>query len=476
MSHKKPITRRDFLSQGLLGTTTMVAMPSLLTMLAARRAFGADPCMATLAKVKTPFICIDLAGGSNIAGSNVIVGKQGGQMDFLTGYEKLGLPEGMSPRMTGQVNTELGLAFHSDSGFLRGIRSVTQATTRAQVDGIVLCTQSGDDTGGNPMNPMYWIAKSGLNGTLTSLAGTTSNPSGGNGSAPAMSINPAIRPIRLVNSNDARNLVSLGQLNVLFTPTKIDKIMGAIEKMSGSHLAAFQAKDLPTQIRELISCGYTKSRAVVQEGADGYDPLRDTLVQAVFPNIANNSEDQKVATIAKLVLDGAAGAGTITKGGYDYHSGNRADGERKDFEAGVAIGQCLELAARKGKDLMVYVFTDGGVSANTTVDNTADGRGKFAWTGDSGERGAGFILLYKARGGRPALRNNTRQIGHFIDGGQAVDSKGSLIATNVENQAKAVVLNYMALDGSETLFRDVIGGTDPFLGVTDKYLLFSRLA
>lgn len=475
MSHKKPITRRDFLSQGLLGTTTMMAMPSLLTMLAARRAFGADPCMATLANTKTPFICIDLAGGSSIAGSNVIVGGPGGQMDLLTGYDRLGLPAGMSPRNAGQVVTEMGLAFHADSGFLRGIRSVTQASTRAQVDGIVFCAQSGDDTGGNPMNPMYWVAKSGLNGTLATLTGTSSNVSGGNGSAPALSINPAIRPIRLVNSNDARNLVSLGQLNVLFTPAKIDKIMGAIERMSGTHLAAFQAKDLPTQIRELIACGYTKSRSVVMEGADAYDPLRDTMVQAVFPNIMNNNEDQKVATIAKLVLDGVAGAGTISKGGYDYHSGNRADGERKDFEAGVAIGQCLELAARKGKDLMLYVFTDGSVSANTTIDNSADGRGKFAWVGDSGERGAAFILVYKARGGRPALRNNLRQVGNFSNTGQGVDTRSSLLAANVENLTKAVVLNYMALDGTEAAFRDVIGGTDPFLGVTDKYLLFSRL-
>jgi hypothetical protein len=121
------------------------------------------------------------------------------------------------------------------------------------------------------------------------------------------------------------------------------------------------------------------------------------------------------------------------------------------------------------------VFTDGGVSANTTIDNTTDGRGKFAWVGDSGERGASFLLVYKARSGRPALRNNLRQIGFFSNTGQAVDTKSSLIATNVENQTMAVVLNYMALDGSEASFRDVIGGTDPFLGVTDKYLLFSRL-
>ena len=50
--------------------------------------------IATQGAGKIPFICFDLAGGANIAGSNVLVGKQGGQLDFLTtaGYSKLGLP------------------------------------------------------------------------------------------------------------------------------------------------------------------------------------------------------------------------------------------------------------------------------------------------------------------------------------------------------------------------------------------------
>lgn len=475
MSHKKPVTRRDFLSQSLLSTGSLVVLPSLYTMLSAGRAFGAD-CTAAPRNAKTPFICIDLAGGANIAGGNVIVGKQGGQMDLLASYDKLGLPNTMRPQLTGQVSNELGLAFHADSGMLRGIRSVTSATTRANVDGMVFCTVSNDDTGTNPTNPMYWIAKSGLMGTLTALAGTNTSISGGNSTVPPMSINPAARPIRLSSPADARNLVSLGQLNVLFAPNKVDNIMATIENMSASHLAAFQEKDLPTQIRDILSCNYTKSRAIAQSGSSGYDPLMDPAVAAVFPNLAAASgADQQVATVAKLVLDQVAGGGTIERGGYDYHSGNRSDGETADFAAGRAIGQCLELAARKGKDLMLYVFTDGGVSSNLIEDNSANGRGKLSWAGDSGERSASFILVYRAGNGRPSLRNNTRQVGHFVDGGQAVDTKGSLIATDVTRQAMAVVLNYLALDGSEGKLADVIGDANPFIGAMDKYLLLNRL-
>jgi len=35
----------------------------------------------------------------------------------------------------------------------------------------------------------------------------------------------------------------------------------------------------------------------------------------------------------KLVLNGYAGAGTITLGGYDYHDSTRASGETRNFKA-----------------------------------------------------------------------------------------------------------------------------------------------
>ncbi len=47
----------------------------------------------------------------------------------------------------------------------------------------------------------------------------------------------------------------------------------------------------------------------------------------------------------KLVIDGNAGAGTISMGGFDYHTGDRATGEARDLRAGRCIGACLEYAA-----------------------------------------------------------------------------------------------------------------------------------
>jgi hypothetical protein len=165
-SHKKPVTRRDFLAQGFItGAATIVAptmLGSLLNPRLARADLSGDieamkaqaDCNIQGGAGKIPFICFDLAGGANIVGSNVLVGKEGGQLDFLTtqGYVKQGLPSNMLPNnpTTNFINTEFGLAFHSDSAFLRGMLQMTSPDTRACVNGCVIAARSENDTGNNP--------------------------------------------------------------------------------------------------------------------------------------------------------------------------------------------------------------------------------------------------------------------------------------------------------------------------------------
>ena len=105
----------------------------------------------------------------------------------------------------------------------------------------------------------------------------------------------------------------------------------------------------------------------------------------------------------KLVINGYAGAGTITMGGYDYHGQGRATGELRDLRAGRCMGACLEYAARRGVPLMLYVFSDGSLSADGVVDNSADGRGKFDWSSDNQQTAASFFLVYNPGGRAAAL-------------------------------------------------------------------------
>ena len=472
-----PKSRRDFLAQGFLGLSTYTLAPSVLSVLSSP-AHAAEECVAPALTGMTPVIIVDLSGGGNIAGSNVMVGGKGGQLDFLPNYQSLGLPPNFHPSMAGQINSEMGLVFHSDSGMLRGIQAVTQASTRANIEGMVFCTSTDDDTGNNETNPIYWMNKAGARGALNQLAGTAQTKSGGKTSSPRESIDPSLLPMRVASPQDATNLASVGGLSTLFasgSPGKVEKILDSISRISDKKISAMSRRSLPDQIKNIVSCGFSQTSNLLRTYTPALlDPTLDANVVAVFPNIANNGNQRKTASIAKLVLDGFVGVGTIEMGGFDYHTGDRSTGEARDLEVGDVVGRLMELAARKQKDLVVIVLTDGGVAANSTVDNSVAGRGKFAWSGDSGQRGATFMMVYK-KDGKPQIRNaDQRQVGYFRPSSASVENTALLTSNSVVNLSKALVANYLALHGKEGNLAQVVG-TDPFASNLDKYLVFNKL-
>ena len=152
----------------------------------------------------------------------------------------------------------------------------------------------------------------------------------------------------------------------------------------------------------------------------------------------------------KLIVNGYAGAGNITMGGFDYHTSDRSTGELRDLRAGRCMGACLEYAAKLGKPLMLYVFSDGSVASNGMVDNSVNGRGKGVWTGDNQSTAAAFYLVYNP-GGRPTARRN--QLG-YMRTDASVETSSSPAANNVNLLVQTVLLNYMALHGEESLFAE----------------------
>jgi hypothetical protein len=491
-AHKKPVTRRDFLAQGFLtGAATIVAPSFLAALLKPRRANAAlSDDIEHIARSATgcniqqgagliPFICFDLAGGANIAGSNVLVGKQGGQLDPLStqGYSKLGLPGDMLPTSsTGNfINTELGLAFHSDSAFLRGILERTSPATRANVNGAVIPARSENDTGNNPHNPMYGIARIGARGELLTLIGSQNSDSGGNSMAPASLIDPANRPTKIDRASDAAGLSPSSGSSLLPQADTVAAMesMARISAMKLGHpINGGSANNGPVNtrlsndldVKKRMQCAYVKAAYTTDEFSDPgrLDPRLDPDIRGpggIFSEAEfnNDREFEKTASVMKLVVSGLAGAGTITMGGYDYHTGDRATGELRDLRAGRCIGAVLEYAARIRKPVMIYVFSDGSVSSNGRIDDSVNGRGKGEWTGDNQQTAASFFLVYSPNG-RPTLleENNIpttrrQQIGYFRDNGD-VETASSPAANNVNLLVQTVLLNYMALHGMEEDF------------------------
>jgi len=217
-------------------------------------------------------------------------------------------------------------------------------------------------------------------------------------------------------------------------------------------------------VKELVSCGYVKAADVVDRYGDpsSLNPDLDPDIVGpggIFTQAEYDSDDefQKTAAIMKMVLSGYAGAGTIEMGGYDYHGQGRSTGELKDLRAGQCMGACLEYAARRGLPLMLYVFSDGSISASGQVDNTVDGRGKFMWTSDNQSTAASFFLVYNPRGRATLVSTGTggaarhQQIGYFRPDG-SVETASSPAANAVNLLVETVVLNYMALHGEQAQF------------------------
>jgi hypothetical protein len=502
-NHKRPVTRRDFLAAGMLSTTGVVLGPAWLgALLKSSRAGAAlapdiqamlapGQCNVPTAASGIPFICFDLAGGANLVGSEVLVGQQGGQTNFLStaGYELLGVPGNMVPSSSANIDPSLGLLWQADGAIKRGILSVaTTPATAAGTSGAVLCAESQNDTTANPHNPMYGIAMAGANGLLLDLIGTESTVSGGNSMAPAALINPALQPTTINQPSDATGLVSTGgasadalSVAVLESQTRISggnapyaagsesSIGGALSAPNGSTpgVLLYTTADPTyltddTALKNQVRCNYAKAAYTADAFGSpaALDPTQDPLIiggggaTPIFSvaEMNSNSDAAATATVMKLVIDGYAGAGTIAMGGFDYHDGTRATGETRNFQAGQMIGAVLEYAQRKGKPVMIYVISDGSLSSNLMPDDSVAGRGKLGWQGDNAAVASTFFLVYSPSG-RPTLLNGTagQQIGYFSAAGNVVVSS-SPVGNAVSTLVQVVILNYMGLLGTTSQY------------------------
>eukprot|EP00752_Nemacystus_decipiens_P018823 g16879.t1 len=287
----------------------------------------------------------DVEGGVNTAGSNVLVGQAGGQEDFLStaGYSKQGLPGDMVPQAPNpddptfntHVDDRLGLLFHSDSQMLEGITEKTATTALGNINGAVIAARSENDTGNNPHNPMYAINQAGANGDILALVGSRASVSGGNSMSPMNMINPEVQPTKVDRASDATGLVDTGSLVGLLSQDDTVAVMEAAYRLSNSKLSNVDTNLGITQddiVKELVRCGYVKSAHIADRfGTLDLDPVNDPDIVGpggIFSidEYNGDSEFRKTASIMKLVMNGHAGAGTITMGGYDYHTGDRATG------------------------------------------------------------------------------------------------------------------------------------------------------
>lgn len=476
--HPRPVTRRDFLRQGFISGAGTILAPSIFSMLA-----GSSPAYALSADMedlktacgivpgagKIPFICFDLAGGANFAGSNVLVGGQGGIEDSLTtaGYSKLGIAGDRLPSFGGTelfVDRSFGLPFHSESEMLRGMKECypDPTTVVTNVNGAVIPARSDNDTGNNPHNPMYGIHIAGASGDIMPLIGSRNSDSGGNSMSPVSMIDLTARPTKIDRPSDVLGLVDTGQLATKMGVANATRVMEAIERISEAkinHQNVNTGLSNDSEIKTQVKCNYVQSADMVEKYGvpDTLDLTKDSSIAAAFGSndYTTDGEFRKTAAVMKMVVNGLAGAGTISMGGYDYHTGDRTTGDARDLRAGRCIGACLRYAELKMKPLMIYVFSDGSLSSNGTPDPAANG--KLVWTGDNSSTACSFFLVYNPAG-KPSLlgADATEQMRHqqlgWFRPDASVETNATPAANNVNLLVETVILNYMALHNEQNNF------------------------
>ena len=504
--HGRPMSRRQFVRQGFMSGSATVLTGGIFSMFAnpnaAMAAIAPDlvalqgdigcSLVPTGAGTSVPFICFDLAGGANLAGSNVLVGQGAGQMDLLStgGYSKLGVPGDMLPGQDSTAvttlnpsvadnftNDELNLIFHADSAMLFGIREKAPNTiATGRIDGCVIPARSDNDTGNNPHNPLYGLVMAGARGEVVDIIGSRSSVSGGNSMAPAMQINAEFRPTKVDRPSDVTGMVDVGDLTAILGADDVTAVMESIARVTHKKLKLGTINTgLPTQdqiIKDLIRCNYLKAADITERFATiPVDPLGDANILSIFSDtelgIVGNGDREflKTASVMKMVLNGYAAGGCVTMGGYDYHTGDRNTGENRDLRAGRCIGACLEYAQILGKPLMIYVFSDGSVFSNGSPDDSTSsgaaeslvlgGGGKGQWTGDNSSTACSYFLAYDPLkivpqwGGSSRPIELHRQIGRMSADASVVTS-ATPAANNVNLLVNMMLLNYMALNGSVT--------------------------
>ena len=140
--------------------------------------------------------------------------------------------------------------------------------TAANVNGAVIPARSENDTGNNPHNPMYGIARAGADGSILTIAGSENSPSGGNSTEPVMLMNPELQPTKVDLGPASQVNRDLPWDGLPFSPNRIGLLQGVFSRIAAGFGAAVTAFDIDPACVELC---YLEAK---RDGIDNLLPLR----------------------------------------------------------------------------------------------------------------------------------------------------------------------------------------------------------
>jgi hypothetical protein len=433
--HEKPVTRRDFLSRGLIATSASVLIPSIPSML-----YGQSVCPPSASGLNhIPFFTLDAAGGMQMAGTNAGVGANNNPNNMLSSLTTFGVQT-----VPTAWNMDIGLAMHPQSYVLEGIKTAASAAALAKTSGFIIACASGDDTSNNPQNISQAIAEGGFIGELASTIGTSTDESGGN--SVSNKIVPAFRSTRVQSPAAAQ---ALNQPGILLTGLNNNQNAANLVVEKVAQITALQATKLnpgavSTKTKDVIICGANKN--VENFKAAAVNPGADATITSIFPAVnGGNTVDAAVGTAAFLALAGKVGPATVEFGGRDYHNNNNQ--RQRDNEVGRSIGQLIEYANQLNQPLVIHFFTDGSTSANGNPDTQGI---FFQPANDNGNCSATFVIAFDPNGRVPVVKP---QLGSY--GTNGVVANSTPWSNTPAVAARIVAANYFYLMNQMATFNKI---------------------
>lgn len=440
--HKKPVTRRDFLSAGLIPFAGALLLPQWVNILTASNAYGESlttPNCNNAATDLPAVMILNLSGGAGLSGNYVPLKIDGQSM--LASYTKLGL--GTSPATEAIFGNNA--KFYTGSGFLAGFKNgITDVAVRQKTAFAALCAKSQDDTSANMMGIDGLVTKAGLIGSTLAQLDRSEG-----GSRPAAAVVNPPAPLIVSKLADIKNSLGYaGAMNGKLNVKQKQKLAALIRGLSESQARRLMANSSGDQIKNVIECAGLKNEDL-NSGTPAGIELTDGALRAVWGNPAAGSQTDIFANMTYNVLNGNAGCGTISLGGYDYHDNTFTTGDTRDTDAALLVGRMIQMASAMNKKLFVYVTSDGSVVSTENTSARAGG----GWVSDRGDAGCNYVLAFNPAG---TAHDSKTQVGGFTDG-QSADAT-SVIGNSPEIAAVAAFANYMSFAGKSSLFEDLAPG------------------
>lgn len=429
--HPRPLTRRQFLSQGLISYSASMFVPSVFSM-----AFGSKSVFAEGSiGADVPFLVFDLAGGAAMP-ANFLVGGAGGPEDLLKSYDTLG----WDPRAGGSLDRSFGLPLAAangggkDSKILAGILATASEGARHNLRMGSFCHFSQDDSSNNKTSAVALVAKAGLRGHhIPNGLGQNASLSGGN--SEAIGAEPLYKPLQIKRVTDVTESLSYGPGLKDFPSAALRALGLGARRLSALQNNKLDKKQRGNELGQATDKAH-EANLVYAEGVKGVDPRQEEQFKTIYglnEVTGPDNADAVKASIVMNVLKRNVGPGVITIGGCDYHDSTQTTGDNKDLEIGREIGRAVEAAHQLGKPLFFQILTDGGVYAKD---------GKREWIGDSGDRSLSVVGFYNPKG---ASNQPRLQVGRYTDG-QGID-RDSLVGSDPVKAAYAVFANYLNVCG-----------------------------